>query len=95
MPGFKRRKRSKQHAPLHEDDDEAIDTVTQMDIEVPTGSGAIKKKRVEVPLISMPRKEPLLHSPMPFEYGANHFPPEPDPVPQGNKCKVRRKGHLW
>ena len=46
------RKHFKHNAPLHEDDDEAVDTVTHTNIEVKTRTGR-QQKRVKVPLIPL------------------------------------------
>jgi hypothetical protein len=95
MSGYKRKKRSKHHASLREDDDDAIDTVTHTDIEVITRSGTVKKKRVKVPFrVLEPDKETSPQPPISFEYNNTSYvplesDPAPGPTPEANKRKVR------
>jgi hypothetical protein len=49
---YKRKRRSKKNAPLHEDDDDAVDTVTHVEVEVNTKHGP-KTKRIKVPLTAV------------------------------------------
>jgi hypothetical protein len=48
-PPYKQRRRSKKNGPLHEDDDDAIDTVTHVELEVNMKQGP-RTKRIKVPL---------------------------------------------
>lgn len=48
-PPYKRKRRSKKNAALHEDDDDTVDTVTHVKVEVNMKHGP-KTKRIKVPL---------------------------------------------
>jgi len=49
---YKRKRRSKKNAPLHEDDDDAVDTVTHVEVEV-NMKHRPKTKRMKVPLTAV------------------------------------------
>ena len=51
-PPYKQKRRSKKNAPLHEDDDDAVDTVTHVEVEVNTKQGP-KTKHIKVPLTAV------------------------------------------
>ena len=53
---YKRKRRSKRNAPLHEDDDDAVDTVTHVEVEVNTKHGP-KTKRMKVPLSAIMQED--------------------------------------
>jgi hypothetical protein len=85
----KRRKHSKYNAPLHEDDDEAIDTVTHTNIEVKTRTGR-QQKRVKVPLVPrVDMSETSAPDPISFQFGHDWDPQIPDPVIQPKNQRVR------
>jgi hypothetical protein len=68
---FKRKRRFKKNATLHEGDDEAIDTVTHLEVEVNTKHGP-KTKCIKVPLTAVMEEQAPLSS------GIHD---NPDPVP--------------
>jgi hypothetical protein len=53
---YKRKRRSKNNASLHEDDDDAVDTVTHVEVEVNTKHGP-RTKRIKVPLTAVMEDE--------------------------------------
>jgi hypothetical protein len=90
----KRKKHSKYNAPLHEEDDEAIDTVTHANIEVNTRTGR-KQKRVKVPLV--PRvdlSETVTQDPISFQFGNDWDSQNPEPVSRTKTQKVREKTEI-
>jgi hypothetical protein len=86
----KRRKHSKYNAPLREDDDEAIDTVTHTNIEVKTKTGH-QRKRVKVPLVPRePMSEKSAPEPISFHVRHEWDSQMPDHDPQPKHQKVRK-----
>ena len=53
---YKRKRNSKKNAPLHEDDDDAVDTITHVEVEVNTKHGP-KRKRMKVPLTAVMQED--------------------------------------
>lgn len=60
-PPYKRKRRSKKNAPLYEDDDDAVDTVTHVEVEVNTKQGP-QTKRIKVPLTAVMEEQGPSHS---------------------------------
>src|SRR3979490_1497231 len=58
---YKRKRKFKNNASLHEDDDDAVDTVTHVQVEVNTKSGP-KKKRIKVPLTAVMEEQQTSNS---------------------------------
>jgi hypothetical protein len=77
---YKRKRRSKKNASLHEDDDDVVDTVTHVDIQVNTDTGPTTK-RIKVPLIPIAEGHPTtqdnLHIPAEWDGQNPQLPEEP------------------
>ena len=58
---YKRKRKSKNNASLHEDDDDAVDTVTHVQVEVNMKSGP-KTKRIKVPLTAVMEEQQTSNS---------------------------------